>query len=429
LKIKLGIFTRNMPSEVIESMKIFDSRVIGLIFFLSCIVMVPAWPQSDFSKKSLDWKYNLKSDIHVNYRIARDDSLYHVYFSIKLPEGGDLENQYSINYEIRSSLDAEELILTRTVNYFVHGLGTIGNLKFFHIEIPDADNFNVMFLNIIHKVSGKSYTWDIPLISETIYPPPDFMLYNKNTEMPECRNYVKKSDLLIIHNLDDRKGEFFVYFYDTDFDVADPPMYRLTKTVSKAMDIHSIFTVSPDSAFILEREGLYFIQSDTSTFSGIGIRVESDLYPRMTSINQLIEPIIYLSTKEEIDKLLNSDNIRTSFEMFWLNLAKSEEGARVVIKNFYDRIEDANLLFTNYKEGWKTDMGMIFTILGPPDEVYRTEGKESWYYKNPGRNQIVVFNFLNLKNLYCDDHYLLIRDNQYKSFWFKGIDNWRKGIN
>jgi GWxTD domain-containing protein len=285
-----------------------------------------------------------------------------------------------------------------------------------------------MFLNIKHRASGKSYTLDIPLVSETTYPPPDFMLFNKNTEMPECRDYVHLSDSLIIHDLDDRKREYFVYFYDTDFDVADPPMYRLKKTVSKAMEIHSMFTVSADSTFLLDREGLYFIQSDTSTFSGIGIRVESDFYPRMSSINQLVEPLIYLSTKEEIDKLLNSDNIRTSFEMFWLNLAKSEEGARVVIKNFYDRIEDANLLFTNYKEGWKTDMGMIFTVLGSPDEVYRTEGKESWYYKNPGRNQIVVFNFLNIKNLYCDDHYMLIRDNQYKSFWFKGIDNWRKGI-
>ena len=124
---------------------------------------------------------------------------------------------------------------------------------------------------------------------------------------------------------------------------------------------------------------------------------------------------------------MSSNDVRKSFESFWLNLSKSEAIAKQIIKRYYDRVEESNLLFTNYKEGWKTDMGMIYIIIGPPDEVYKNEEKESWYYKNPGKNQIVVFNFLNLKNLFSDKHFMLIRDSQYKSFWFKSIDGWRKG--
>jgi GWxTD domain-containing protein len=286
-----------------------------------------------------------------------------------------------------------------------------------------------MFLNIKNRESGKSYTWDIPLVSETVYPPPDFMLFNKTSGQPECMDYAHNSDTLIIHDFNKKERAFFVYFYDTDFDIADPPMYRLKKNVSKEIEINSLFKVYADSAFVLDQEGLYFIQSDTTSLSGFGIRIENDFYPRITSIRQLVAPLAYLSTKEETEKLLSSDNLRASFERFWLDLAKSEEGAKNMIKKYYDRIAEANRLFTNYKEGWKSDMGMIYTIIGPPDEVYRNEGKESWYYKNPGKNQIVVFNFLNLKNLFCDNHYMLIRDNQYKSFWFKAIDKWRKGIN
>ena len=72
---------------------------------------------------------------------------------------------------------------------------------------------------------------------------------------------------------------------------------------------------------------------------------------------------------------------------------------------------------------------MVFIIVGPPDEVYLTDEKESWYYKNPGKNQIVVFNFLKIRNIFSDKHYTLIRDSQYKSFWYRSIDKWRKGVN
>jgi GWxTD domain-containing protein len=363
----------------------------------------------------------------MNYRIAKDDSMYHLYFSVPLADQIDVDDPYSLNYEIKSSLDAEDVLLSRTINFPVHGIGKDQEAAFFHLEVPDADNYFIMFIKIKDSSSGTTYTYDIPLISESMYSPPDFMLFNKTT--PECRDFIYPSDSIFLKSLDEKSRSFFVYHYQTDFEVADPPMYRLKKQVSKSMDITSTFIVNSDSSFVLDREGLYFIQSDTSTLSGIGIRVENTYYPKMTSVKQLIDPIIYLSTKEEIEKLLNAEELRSSFETFWLNLTKSEEAARLIIKKYYDRIEEANSLFTNYKEGWKTDMGMIYTIVGPPDEVYRSNEKESWYYKNPGKNQIVVFNFLHLKNLFTDKHYMLVRDSQYKSFWFKRIDDWRKGMN
>jgi GWxTD domain-containing protein len=410
-------------------MKMNGIHIIWLIVLLQIIIKIPAFTQTNFTKKSLDWKYNLETEYQINHRIARDDSLYHIYFAINLPKDIDFEENIGLDYEIKASLEAEEILLTRTINYPVHGAGMDAESRFFHVKVPDANNFNVMFLNVKNKVSGRSYTVDIPFVSAVMYPPPDFIIFNKTTSLPECRDYTHISDSLILYDLTEDNIEYFVYYYSTDFDVADPPMYRLKKSVSKSMEIDSTFTISAGSAFVLKKEGLYYIQSDTSSLSGIGIRVENDFYPKMTSINQVIEPIIYLSTKEEIDKLLNSDDIRKSFGTFWLDMTKSEASAKLIIKDYFDRIEEANLLFTNYKEGWKTDRGMIYIIVGPPDEVYRTEEKESWYYKNPGKNQIVVFNFLNLKNLFSDKHYMLIRDNQYKSFWFKSIDNWRKGGN
>lgn len=409
-------------------MRIDILRIILLCCLVLCIIKIPAIPQSNFTRKTQDWRYDRDGEYQINHRIAIDDSLYHIYFSINVPEGIDIEENIGLNYQIKASIDTDEILFTRTINYPVHGVGMDMESKYFHITVPDANNFNIMFLNINNKGSGKSYTYDFPLISSTSYSPPDFMLFAASSSLPICGDFENISNSFIIHDYVNDNKELFVYYYGTDFEVSDPPMYRLKKSVSKSMTIDSTFILYSDSTFTLDREGLYFIQSDTSTLSGIGIRIENTYYPKMTSIKQLTEPLIYLSTKNEIDKLLNSKDVRNAFETFWLNLAKSEEIARQIIKRYYDRVEEANLLFTNYKEGWKTDMGMIYIIVGPPDEVYIDEEKESWYYKNPGKNQIVVFNFLHLKNLFSDKHYMLIRDNQYKSFWFKSIDSWRKGI-
>jgi len=410
-------------------MKISDLRFIWLIFFILTLSSLQTFSQSNYTKTSIDWKYALNSEYTVNYRIAKDDSIYHIYFTINIPEGIDFEENIGLDYEIKAALEAEEILYTRTLNYPVHGIGRDSESTYFHIRIPDANNYNVLFLNVRNKVSGKEFTYDIQFISKTKFPAPDFMIYNNSSLLPACNDYISLPETLSIQHYGDEEKEFFVYYYKTDFEVADPPMYRIKKTVSKSMEISSLNKIAGNEPFSLEEEGLYFIQSDTASLSGIGIRVVSNYYPKMSTIKELSEPLIYLSTKDEIDELVNEENVRAAFEGFWLDLAKSESVAKMIIRKYYDRIEEANLRFTNYKAGWKTDMGMVFIIVGPPDEVYLTEEKESWYYKNPGKNQIVVFNFLKIRNIFSDKHYTLIRDNQYKSFWFKSIDGWRKGVN
>ena len=410
-------------------MKINDLRFIWLAFLIFTLSSLQAFSQSNYTKKSVAWKYNLDSEYILNYRIAKDDTLYHIYFTLNIPEGIDFEENIGLDYEIKSSLEEEEILLSRTVNYPVHGIGRDSESAYFHIRIPDANNYNVLFLNVRNKVSGEEYTYDIQFISKTKFPSPDFMIYNNSSLLPVCADYITLPETIRIQDFKDEEQEFFVYYYKTDFEVADPPMYRLKKTVSKSMEISTLTKVRSNEPFYMKEEGLYFIQSDTASLSGIGIRVVSNYYPKMTSIKELSEPLIYLSTKDEIDKLVNAEDVRAAFEGFWLDLTKSESVAKTIIKRYYDRIEEANLRFTNYKEGWKTDMGMIFIIVGPPDEVYVSEEKESWYYKNPGKNQIVVFNFLKIRNIFSDKHYTLIRDNQYKSYWYKSIDKWRKGVN
>ena len=53
------------------------------------------------------------------------------------------------------------------------------------------------------------------------------------------------------------------------------------------------------------------------------------------------------------------------------NHDKSLERAKELIKNYYGRLQHANLFFTSYLEGWKTDRGMIFMIFGERTNAVR----------------------------------------------------------
>ena len=135
----------------------------------------------------------------------------------------------------------------------------------------------------------------------------------------------------------------------------------------------------------------------------------------------------YFSTRNEWDKLNASENSKKEFDDYWMKVTKSEQKARRIIKQYFDQVMLANNYFTNYKEGWKTDKGMIFIIFGNPDEVYRNKEGELWIYKKDDNFQKMRFSFAKVPNIFTDNQYTLLRSNSYQNNWFKAVQLWRRG--
>jgi hypothetical protein len=81
----------------------------------------------------------------------------------------------------------------------------------------------------------------------------------------------------------------------------------------------------------------------------------------------------------------------------------------------------ANLLFTDYKQGWKTDRGILYAIFGQPVEVYRSNFEEVWAYNG------FKFEFRIISNLFAPTFYILKRDDKYQEEWFKKMKAIRGG--
>src|SRR5690606_14005651 len=114
---------------------------------------------------------------------------------------------------------------------------------------------------------------------------------------------------------------------------------------------------------------------------------------------------------------------KKAFDRVILSITRDQERAKKLIRSYFRRVEMANTLFTSYKEGWKTDRGMIYIIFGPPDEVFRFNDREVWNYK--AIKQGLSFDFAQSPSLFDPDNFVLIRSKKYTETWYQMIDMWR----
>ena len=197
--------------------------------------------------------------------------------------------------------------------------------------------------------------------------------------------------------------------------------------VQSNLTVDSLFQFPLDSAFTFEEEGLYFAQMDTTSLSGISFRVETHYYPRLVKTEEVIGPLRYISTAEEMDELREGSDPKMALDSYWMRMTRSQDRAKIIIRDYFRQATKANQLFTTYKEGWKTGMGMIYTLYGKPNDVYRDDEKEVWIYAADNNLVNMSFTFMKVRNIFTDQHYNLVRDEEYKRFWYRNIDLWRKG--
>lgn len=119
-------------------------------------------------------------------------------------------------------------------------------------------------------------------------------------------------------------------------------------------------------------------------------------FPEIASARELAEPLVYLMTNSEYRRLMsidNEDELRRAVDIFWLENLETGEKAREVMALFYERVVEANKQFSNYKAGWKTDLGMIYILFGPPwyEDVYGPVVQ--WVYGFDKNNPYRVFRF------------------------------------
>jgi len=232
-------------------------------------------------------------------------------------------------------------------------------------------------------------------------------------------DYIRINDKVTLAGEGESK---IVSYYGDDFPAAVPAFSEGMGRVARALKVDTAFTASSSEGISFSEAGLYLIQKDTTTADGYAFRVQND-YPRLAKVESLADPLIYVCTKQEFERVKAAKGDKKAFDRVILSITGSQERARDFIRYYFKRVEWANFYFTSYKEGWKTDRGMIYMLFGLPEELYKFADREVWKYDSPGVK--ATFNFVRSSTLFDPDNYVLIREKKFQETWYEKIDLWR----
>lgn len=255
----------------------------------------------------------------------------------------------------------------------------------------------------------------------------NFLLTMPESETPLFRNYVDSAETFNLHYYKSNIRRFYVRHYSTPPNPAPPP-YSLERSASIHVPDSSFWMqIDPHTPLRLAKTGYYCFAIDSQATGGIVVSRFHPGFPEITEVRQLLYPLRYLTNKNEYYEMDTAANVKRAVDKFWLNCSGSQERAREVIRQFYNRVAAANTLFSTEKEGWKTDRGMIYLIFGLPNNVYRNSETETWSYSPDVGGGGVYFVFS--RNIYgfTDNEFVLNRNTDFKVNWIQAVDSWRQG--
>jgi len=123
----------------------------------------------------------------------------------------------------------------------------------------------------------------------------------------------------------------------------------------------------------------------------------------ITDLDKAIDQMVYIANTEEISYIEDApDRLEKAkrFVGYWSKYdSNPSDSYNPVFNEYYSRVAMANANFTTYSmEGWRSDRGMVFIILGPPDNIdrhpfeYYAKPYEVWQYYNLNRSFLFVDN-------------------------------------
>lgn len=296
----------------------------------------------------------------------------------------------------------------------------------FDVKTPLNKKY-LLVVTIVDKVRNHSYRSFLDIDKTSEFNRQNFQVTNQNGDIL-FKPYINSFDTYQIKFNQPSIKELHVSFYKREFPLPKPP-FSIAAAEPFDMKPRSEYTITPGSEIQFNEPGIYHIRANKDLKEGITLYYFNDDYPLVTKVSQVANPLRYITSKKEYKQMKydNLDSLKAAVDNYWLKNAGSPDRARNLIRVFYNRVQDANNLFTTHTEGWKTDRGLIYVIYGPPNIIQRSSAGESWVYGKKDSPLAYYFNFIRIDNPYSNNDYELTRLSTYRHTWSQAVDTWRRG--
>lgn len=382
--------------------------------------------QKIYIDENVSYWYNVTNEVHTNHNVYFAGDSAYIFFEVIFNDGKKY-GEYNYVYELHESYHTLDIKESDTLNIDDHLVWNSENRIVAKLTVPNNDKIDILVIRVANKNTGIDYAIDIPFIEEYNFSTDGLVFYNENGTSPYLSKFTNEGKTMQVKSLETFDQPVYVFYYAQEFDEAVPPWIIEDQKTSRTLSIDSVFAVSTNEPFTLNKKGLYFFQKDSSSANGLGIRVQDPYYPLVKTFDEILAPLIYISTSTETDEIREAPDPQKAFEQYWIDLVRIPSLATTTVRKYYERVEAANYLFTNFEEGWKSDMGLIYIIYGPPNDVYKSEEIIDWVYNRDLSMPVIRFSFYKVKNVFTDSHYTLLRKKNYDKNWFKSVELWRDG--
>ncbi len=395
------------------------------ILIIAMLVMAghakETFAQLQLTSTDFSFQFRANSPMRAQIISGRQDSTAILLVNLQAPL--DSLRKFTVSYSLLTTPEdmiTKKIALNPLATYFQHedANGTLFAIK----ARVDRARYIVLWLRDSTKNITYPYLKKIARRNNV----DDIILKSARSNTTIFNNFLPLGATVQTASLFQNQYSVTVDLYDYHFLPAKPPMVVKPDSVNVPFTVEkSVIKASTDSIALTEKGLYYFHWTNASIGRSVIVREKS--YPKFTKIDRLVESIRYLTTKEEYEKMTTSFKKKELFDEFWLNNAKSPVKAKRVIRAYYKRVREANMLFTSYKEGWKTDMGMIYIIFGPPSKAIMKDEGVMWIYDKTFELPRVAFFFKHINTAFTDQHYVLVRKPEFQNLWYRTIDLWRSG--
>lgn len=237
-----------------------------------------------------------------------------------------------------------------------------------------------------------------------------------------------------------KADSLYIAYYKPYTTKPDPPSMMLPeKAIDYGPDTIIALAYTDTLPMMFPKPGIYLCSVDSNLTDGFCFYNFGPLFPEMGTPEVMIEPLTYIATQSELEEMRTAPRPKVALDEFWIKCGGNVEKARELIRIYYTRVLYANYYFTSYKEGWRTERGMIYMIYGPPDKVYKNPGGETWGYRKPVlksswgtrykvSEEYLYFNFKKKNSIFSENDYFLSKSETLVTFWEQAVASWKKGV-
>ena len=220
---------------------------------------------------------------------------------------------------------------------------------------PELDVSDVMIIAKKANINGDNKI--VPNISRKVI--------SKKTGIPIFYeiNSNNKGNFRIIYSINARSGA--KSFHDTVSTTLEKGKNQVNYVLKDSSLNLGTYTLKIDIINLDTKQEASITSSFISRWSGVPENV--------TNLDQAINELVYIASHDELDYIKNAPNRAEKikrFAEFWKKKDPNpNDEENQAFDEYYNRIAYANDHFSHYMEGWKTDMGMVYIVLGKPDNV------------------------------------------------------------